>query len=143
MKRFHVHVSVSDLSQSIRFYSHLFGSEPAVHKSDYAKWMLDDPRINFAISTHRQGVGVNHLGFQVDTDEELRELQTQLQAADAKMIRRMSSRAATPDPTSIGSLIPPASHGKRSTRWVRFPSMARLRRSSIMAPRRFQCRQRP
>ena len=59
MKRFHVHVSVSDLSRSIRFYSHLFGSEPAVHKSDYAKWMLDDPRISFAISTHRQPVGVN------------------------------------------------------------------------------------
>jgi lactoylglutathione lyase len=109
MKRFHVHVSVSDLSQSIRFYSQLFGSEPAVHKSDYAKWMLDDPRINFAISSHRQPNGVNHLGFQVDTDEELRELQTQLQAADAKMIQEdeqpccyaRSDKYWVTDPTGI------------------------------------------
>lgn len=72
MKRFHVHVSVSDLQQSIRFYSTLFASAPTVGKSDYAKWLLEDPRVNFAISTHRQPVGVNHLGFQVDTDEELR-----------------------------------------------------------------------
>ena len=76
MKRFHVHVAVPDISESIRFYSTLFGAEPAVRKDDYAKWMLDDPRVNFAIS-HRGGAsGVNHLGFQVDSDavvlEELR-----------------------------------------------------------------------
>jgi predicted enzyme related to lactoylglutathione lyase len=87
MKRFHVHVSVSDLSQSIRFYSQLFDSKPDVQKSDYAKWMLDDPRINFAISTHLQPVGVNHLGFQVETHEELRGMQSQLRTADAKMIQ--------------------------------------------------------
>lgn len=87
MKRFHVHVSVSDLSESIRFYSTLFGGEPTILKSDYAKWMLDDPRVNFAISTHHQPTGVNHLGFQVDSDEELRAMQTQLQAADARMIQ--------------------------------------------------------
>ena len=87
MKRFHVHVSVSDLSVSIRFYSQLFGGQPAVLKSDYAKWMLEDPRINFAISTHHQPTGVNHLGFQVESDEELRGMQGQLQAADARMIQ--------------------------------------------------------
>jgi catechol 2,3-dioxygenase-like lactoylglutathione lyase family enzyme len=87
MKRFHVHVSVADLSDSIRFYSRVFGAEPTVLKQDYAKWMLDDPRINFAISSHRQPVGVNHLGFQVDTDGELRGMQAQLQAADAQMIQ--------------------------------------------------------
>ena len=61
MKRFHVHVSVHDLEQSIRFYSALFGAEPAVKKPDYAKWMLEDPRINFAISNRRTKAGIDHL----------------------------------------------------------------------------------
>ena len=71
MKRFHVHVAVSDLEQSIRFYSTLFGGEPSVRKADYAKWMLDDPRVNFAISLRGGTAGVNHLGLQVDTADEL------------------------------------------------------------------------
>jgi catechol 2,3-dioxygenase-like lactoylglutathione lyase family enzyme len=87
MKRFHVHVSVADLSESVRFYSRLFGGEPRVLKADYAKWMLDDPRVNFAISTHHQPTGVNHLGFQVDSDEELRGMQSQLRTADARMVQ--------------------------------------------------------
>ncbi len=87
MKRFHVHVSVPNLEESIRFYSQLFGSDPIVLKTDYAKWMLEDPRINFAISTHRQPVGVNHLGFQVESDAELRGMQAQLEAADARMVQ--------------------------------------------------------
>jgi catechol 2,3-dioxygenase-like lactoylglutathione lyase family enzyme len=86
MKRLHVHVSVKDLPASIRFYQTLFGAKPTVAKSDYAKWMLDDPRVNFAISTNRQPVGINHLGFQVDTDEELRGMRAQLESADARMI---------------------------------------------------------
>lgn len=86
MKRFHVHVSVKDLSSSIRFYRTLFAAEPVVVQPDYAKWMLDDPRMNFAISTHRQPVGINHLGFQVESDEELRGMRTQLEAADARIV---------------------------------------------------------
>jgi catechol 2,3-dioxygenase-like lactoylglutathione lyase family enzyme len=82
MKRFHVHVSVPDLAQSIRFYSTLFGTEPAVTKDDYAKWMLDDPRLNFAISQRGSTVGINHLGLQTDSDEELEGLHAQLQQAD-------------------------------------------------------------
>jgi catechol 2,3-dioxygenase-like lactoylglutathione lyase family enzyme len=74
MKRFHVHVSVRDLHESVRFYSSLFGTPPSVEKGDYAKWMLDDPRINFAISQRGRAAGVNHLGFQVDSDEELKDL---------------------------------------------------------------------
>lgn len=109
MKRFHVHVSVPDLVESIRFYSQIFGREPSVEKSDYAKWMLDDPRINFAISTDRQPVGINHLGFQVDTDEELRDMQGQLQVADARMIQEdeqpccyaRSDKYWVTDPTGI------------------------------------------
>ena len=87
MKRFHVHVSVDNLDESIRFYSTLFAIQPTVRQSDYAKWMIEDPRINFAISTHRQPVGVNHLGFQVDSAEELRGLHARLQAADAQLVQ--------------------------------------------------------
>jgi len=86
MKRFHVHVSVKDLTASIRFYRALFAAEPVVIRHDYAKWMLEDPRVNFAISTHRQSVGVNHLGFQVESDQELRGMRAQLEAADAGLV---------------------------------------------------------
>jgi hypothetical protein len=65
MKRFHIHVSVPSIPESIRFYSQLFGAAPSVEKNDYAKWMLEDPRVNFAISTQRQPVGVNHLGLRM------------------------------------------------------------------------------
>lgn len=82
MKRFHVHVAVGDLAAGIRFYSTLFGVEPAVVKDDYAKWMLDDPRVNFAISNRGGKPGVNHLGLQTDSDEELELLNAQLQHAD-------------------------------------------------------------
>ncbi len=72
MKRFHVHVRVADLAGSIRFYSRLFGAPPSVEKPDYAKWMVEDPRINFAISKRGDAApGIDHLGFQVDSDEEL------------------------------------------------------------------------
>ncbi|TCG09559.1 glyoxalase/bleomycin resistance/dioxygenase family protein [Paraburkholderia steynii] len=85
MKRFHVHVSVADLPASIRFYSALFAAEPTVLKSDYAKWMLDDPHVNFSIS--QRGIeaadtGVDHLGIQVETEAELTEMHARLAAAD-------------------------------------------------------------
>jgi hypothetical protein len=109
MKRFHLHVSVNNLDESIRFYSTLFAAQPSVLQSDYAKWMLEDPRINFAISTHRQPVGVNHLGFQVDSGEELRGMHTQLQAADSQLIQEneqpccyaKSDKYWVTDPTGI------------------------------------------
>ena len=82
MKRFHVHVSVKDLGESIGFYSKLFGTQPSVIKPDYAKWMLDDPRINFAISQRGHAPGVNHLGIQVDSGSELVALRAQAQAAE-------------------------------------------------------------
>ncbi|MGB2817057.1 MAG: ArsI/CadI family heavy metal resistance metalloenzyme [Burkholderiaceae bacterium] len=84
MKRFHVHVGVEDLDASIRFSSALFGAEPTVRKSDYAKWMVEDPRLNFAISRRGEGrrVGVNHLGLQVDSDAELEALRSQAEHAD-------------------------------------------------------------
>jgi catechol 2,3-dioxygenase-like lactoylglutathione lyase family enzyme len=109
MKRLHVHVSVKDLAASIRFYQTLFAAEPTVIKTDYAKWMLEDPRVNFAISTHRQPVGINHLGFQVETDEELRGMRTQLHAADSRILEESeqpccyakSDKYWVTDPTGI------------------------------------------
>ena len=82
MKRFHVHAHVQDLPASIAFYSKLFGAEPARVEADYAKWMLDDPRLNFAISTRGDKPGVDHLGFQTDTEAELGELKARADAAD-------------------------------------------------------------
>ena len=82
MKRFHVHISVSDLDANIRFYSSLFGAAPIVQKSDYAKWMIDEPRINFAISTSRTHSGVSHLGLEADSPEELSSIQRQFSVAD-------------------------------------------------------------
>jgi catechol 2,3-dioxygenase-like lactoylglutathione lyase family enzyme len=84
-KRFHVHLHVQDLDQSIGFYSKLFAAEPSRRESDYAKWMLDDPRINFAISTRGGAPGVDHLGFQVDDAAELGELRERAAAADMAM----------------------------------------------------------
>ena len=85
MKRFHVHVTVEDLSGSKAFYSKLFGAEPAVVKHDYAKWMIEDPRINFAISTGRDRAGIEHLGLQADSAAELAEIRGRLVAADAEV----------------------------------------------------------
>jgi catechol 2,3-dioxygenase-like lactoylglutathione lyase family enzyme len=88
MLRFHVHVAVDDLEANVRFYSAMFGTEPSVKKDDYAKWMLDDPRINFAISKRGHRAGVNHLGVQVDSDIEL----------DAMRIRLMDAEIASTIP---------------------------------------------
>jgi catechol 2,3-dioxygenase-like lactoylglutathione lyase family enzyme len=86
MMRFHVHVSVGDLNQSIQFYTELFGSQPRVLKSDYAKWMLDDPRVNFAISQRGAALGVRHLGIQVEDRAELEEVYGRLQSATGPVL---------------------------------------------------------
>jgi catechol 2,3-dioxygenase-like lactoylglutathione lyase family enzyme len=86
MKRFHVHAHVADLQQSIGFYSKLFGAEPTRVEPDYAKWMLDDPRVNFAISTRGGAPGVDHLGIQADSDDELRELKSRARSADQPIL---------------------------------------------------------
>jgi hypothetical protein len=79
MKRLHVHIAVENLAQSVRFYSALFAAEPTVSKPDYAKWMLNDPRVNFAISQRSATIGLNHLGVQVESSEELAEMHSRLQ----------------------------------------------------------------
>src|SRR5262249_25729464 len=88
MKRFHVHVAVDDLERSIGFYSALFAAEPSVIKPDYAKWMLDDPRVNFAISTRGRQAGVDHLGIQAESAEELQEIYGRLSKADGTVVEQ-------------------------------------------------------
>ncbi|MBL0150088.1 MAG: glyoxalase/bleomycin resistance/dioxygenase family protein [Ideonella sp.] len=86
MKRFHVHMHVADLAASVGFYSRLFAAEPTRVEADYAKWMLDDPRINFAISTRGGKPGLDHLGFQTDSAGELAELKDRASAADMALL---------------------------------------------------------
>ena len=121
MKRFHVHVAVEDLANSTRFYSALFGTQPAVEKVDYAKWMLDDPRINFAIYKRGSKQGINHLGFQVDSSEELAALQSQHEAANGLHHHRVRQRGRR----SLSVLARQTCHrtlglrGSGSSRWQR------------------------
>lgn len=86
MKRMHIHISVENLAQNIVFYRNLFGMAPTVEKPDYAKWMLEDPRINFAISQRGSQPGIDHLGFQVDSDDELDIMRQRLESADAEVV---------------------------------------------------------
>jgi len=86
MKRFHVHVAVADLRESIAFYAAMFGEQPTVVKPDYAKWMLEDPRINFAISNRGSTLGVDHLGLQAEDDAELAAIHANLQKADTAVL---------------------------------------------------------
>jgi hypothetical protein len=86
MKRMHIHISVDDLAHSAAFYSQLFGAQPSVQKPDYAKWMLDDPRVNFAISQRGEKPGLNHLGIQAEGEEELAEIKSRLDAADMSIL---------------------------------------------------------
>ena len=86
MKRFHIHVHVDDLATSVAFYTKLFAAEPVRVEADYAKWMLDDPRVNFAISTRGTKAGVDHLGFQVDDAAELAELKARAESADMALL---------------------------------------------------------
>jgi catechol 2,3-dioxygenase-like lactoylglutathione lyase family enzyme len=88
MKRLHVHVAVGDLNRSIGFYSALFAAQPAVVKTDYAKWMLDDPRMNFAISTRGREPGLDHLGIQVEDKDELHEVYARLRQAGGTVIEQ-------------------------------------------------------
>jgi catechol 2,3-dioxygenase-like lactoylglutathione lyase family enzyme len=88
MKRLHIHVSVGDITQSIGFYSELFAAQPAVVKTDYVKWMLDDPRVNFAISTRSREPGLDHLGIQVENTDELREVYARMRQAGGNVLEQ-------------------------------------------------------
>ena len=109
MKRLHVHVSVTNLADSVRFYSTMFASEPSVVKTDYAKWMLEDPHVNFAISQRGAEIGLNHLGMQVESADELAEMNTRLQGlqetiteeTDAACCYAKSDKCWATDPQGI------------------------------------------
>jgi catechol 2,3-dioxygenase-like lactoylglutathione lyase family enzyme len=109
MKRLHVHVAVDDLQRSIGFYSALFAARPSVVKSDYAKWMLDDPRVNFAISTRGRTPGLDHLGIQVESGNELKDVYARLRQAGGAVIEQgqtnccyaKSEKAWIDDPAGI------------------------------------------
>ena len=109
MKRFHVHLSVDDLDANIQFYSTVFGIPPTVLKPDYAKWMVDDPQLNFAISKRGSTLGIDHLGVQLESDEELNALREQVAGArivaldqfDAACCYARSDKYWTTDPQGI------------------------------------------
>lgn len=107
MKRMHIHISVDDLAHSAAFYSRLFGAEPTMLKPDYAKWMLDEPHVNFAISQRGEMPGLNHLGIQVESAGELEEIQARLQAADLAMLTQTGTTCC---------------YAKSDKHWVQDPS---------------------
>jgi catechol 2,3-dioxygenase-like lactoylglutathione lyase family enzyme len=92
MKRLHVHVAVDNLAESVRFYTTLFGAHPTVQEVDYAKWMLEDPRVNFAVSARGAVPGLDHLGIQLESDAELQEVASRLAAADREVLEEKNAR---------------------------------------------------
>ncbi len=121
MKRLHVHVSVDDLAPSIQFYSTLFAVEPTVTKEDYAKWMLDDPRVNFAISQRGEDTGVRHLGIQVEDRAELADVYSRLQRAEAPILEEGATTCC---------------YAKSEKSWRRTGCAARVGTSSLHRMRR-------
>ncbi len=106
MKRFHVHVGVTDLSAAIVFYTNLFDAQPSVVESDYAKWMLEEPRINFAISTRSGKKGLDHLGFQAETEDELNTLHQRLEAAAGPIIEQKGAACCYAESDKYWTLDP-------------------------------------
>lgn len=109
MKRLHIHIAVANIDESTKFYTNLFGSAPTVQKDDYVKWMLDDPRVNFAISARGREPGLDHLGIQAENEAELKEVSARLKAADMQVLDEgvttccyaKSSKAWVVDPQGI------------------------------------------
>lgn len=109
MKRMHLHIAVTDLAQSIAFYNTVFGAEPTVKKDDYAKWLLDDPAVNFAISARSEQTGIDHIGIQTESAEELEALKTRMASAELAMVSQegttccyaQSDKHWVQDPTGI------------------------------------------
>ena len=118
MKRMHIHVAVEDLSRSIGFYSALFDAKPTIVKPDYAKWMLEDPRANFAISTRGREPGLDHLGIQVEDETELHEVYARLRKAGGAVIEQGETACCYAKSEKSWIDDPAGSPGKRFTRPV-------------------------
>jgi predicted enzyme related to lactoylglutathione lyase len=123
MKRMHVHVAVNDLDHSIGFYSALFAARPAVIRSDYAKWMLDDPRLNFAISTRGREPGLDHLGIQVENQDELHEVYARLHKAGGAVVEQGNTTCCYAKSEKSWIDDPAGSRGRRSSRPAKTPTM--------------------
>ena len=121
MKRMHLHIAVDDLQKSISFYRTLFGAEPSVLKPDYAKWMLDDPRVNFAISQRGVKAGLDHVGIQVESEEELAEIRTRMEQADMQMLHALFESRA-----HITRTITPTADGVDTLTESDLPAVAKL-----------------
>ncbi len=106
MKRLHVHLGVADLDRSIRFYCALFAAEPTVRQADYAKWQLDDPRVNFAISTRGKTAGLDHLGIQAESEAELEELGARLAQADVSVLPQKNASCCYARSDKVWTLDP-------------------------------------
>lgn len=120
MKRFHVHIAVDSLQDSIRFYSALFGVEPSVSKLDYAKWMLDDPYINFAISARGAKPGLDHVGIQIDSDDALTEVSQRLMQAGLPTIEQQNVQSCYASSNKYWTVEP------QSTAWEAFHSLTAI-----------------
>jgi len=118
MKRIHIHVGVENLDESIRFYSAMFGAQPVKTKPDYAKWMLEDPRVNFAISTRVAKNGVDHLGIQVDDNAELAEIRERVKAGELAVFDEGETVCCYPIRKNPGCKIPLALPGKPTAQWT-------------------------
>lgn len=125
MKRFHVHVHVEDIGKSIAFYSQMFAAEPARIEADCAKWMLEDPRVNFAISTRGGALDVDHLGLRTDDASELAELKARARAADLSILDEGTTTCCYANSAKHWVTDPRGSRGSTSTCWARSPSSAR------------------
>ena len=134
MKRFHVHLNVADLGRTVQFYQTLFGAAPDKLRDDYAQWMLDDPAVNFAVSTQKccdgDGGGVSHLGFQVEDDAGLAEITRALTDAEQAIFEEQEISAATPRATRPGRPTQTAWCGRPSTGWATPRPWAGTRRAT-------------
>lgn len=133
MKRLHVHVTVPELVPAVAFYSRLFASEPTVLESDYAKWMLDDPHVNFAISARGGAPGLDHLGVQVEEDAELEELRGRIAAAEAPLAEERDVACCYARSDKYWTLDP------AGIRWEGFRSFDRLAHYDEPAPANSAC----
>ena len=120
MKRFHVHISVNNLSDSIRFYSALFGAEPSVTQADYAKWLLDDPRLNFALSQRGTKAGLDHFGLQVESESELEALNQQFSQAALPVTEQKAAACCYSQSNKYWTIAP------QGIPWESFHSLANI-----------------
>ncbi len=143
MKRFHVNMTVKDLDKSIRFYNELFATQPTVRKDDYAKWMLDDPFINFSISTKGENAGIDHIGIQANDEAELAVIRERLVKADSPILDEENANCCYANSKRHGSAIRTVWPGKPSIRPARPRIMATIRPPSVHGWRKIPSLQLP